>query len=191
MRAARSRPRISRGRLYDVVSALTRVGVGWMFVEHGLDMRGRTDAVSARLPDPGSAVAGVLSPALPALLVALSVAFAVGLLTWLTGPLLAATAILGALAVGGGGPPDLAPFGPWPTTVLVTAVCVLMAVSGGRWSWDHLVLSSGRTGRRPGTVRAVGPATARAPAFSRRLPEHAPPLLYPVGEAAFRRPSRL
>nr|WP_316042342.1 hypothetical protein [Nocardiopsis sp. CNR-923] len=136
-------------------------------------------------------MAGVLSPALPALLVALSVAFAVGLLTWLTGPLLAGAAILAAFAIGGGGPPDLTPLGSWPTTALVTAVCVLMAVRGGRWSWDYLVLSSGPVVQRPGTVRAAEPATASAPAFSRRLPEHAPPLLYPVGEAAFRRPSRL
>ncbi|WP_017597862.1 DoxX family protein [Nocardiopsis lucentensis] len=196
MLSTRSRPRVRRGNLYDVVAALTRVGAGWMFAEHGLDLRGRTGEVSARLPDPGSTVAGALAPALPALLIGLSIAFAVGLLTWLSGPLLAAVALVGALTAQSGGA-DPSPFGSWPTTALVTAVCVLMAVRGGRWSWDHLILTpatvdpsrSGARTRAPS--REAAPARHDAPPFSPRRPEHAPPLLYPVGEAALGRPSRL
>ncbi|WP_116247289.1 DoxX family protein [Nocardiopsis sp. FIRDI 009] len=196
MLSTRSRPRSCRRNLYDVVAALARVGVGWMFVEHGLDMRGRTGEVSAPLPDPGSTIAGALVGALPALLVGLSIAFAVGLLTWLTGPLLATVALVGALAVESGGT-DPSPFASWPTTMLVTAVCVLMAVGGGRWSWDHLVLAPAtvrpsRSGERSRDAAPEGaPAHRGVPSFSPRRPEHAPPLLYPVGEAALGRPSRL
>ncbi|WDZ89464.1 DoxX family protein [Nocardiopsis sp. HUAS JQ3] len=182
------RPRISRGRLYDVVAALVRVGVGWMFTEYGLALRGREAAVAEHLDAAGLGVLSPIAGTLPALLVALSIAFAVGLLTWLTGPLLAVAAVLGALTAGS---PDLAPISSWGTTSLVTAVCVLMAVSGGRWSWDHLVLSP-RVGVRHRKHRRQPPATrGRDGGVSSRLPEHAPPLLYPVEQAVLRRPYRL
>lgn len=182
------RPRICRGRLYDVVAALVRVGVGWMFAEYGLALRDREAAVAEHLAATGL---GALSPAaavLPALLVSLSIAFAVGLLTWLTGPLLAAAAVLGALTAD---VPGLAPFSSWGTTSLVTAVCVLMAVSGGRWSWDHLVLSPRTRVRHRGHRRRPSGAHGKGGGVSPRLPEHAPPLLYPVEQAALRRPYRL
>ncbi|WP_150253051.1 DoxX family protein [Nocardiopsis deserti] len=182
------RPRISRRRLHDVAAALVRVGVGWMFTEYGLALRDREAAVAEHLAAAGL---GALSPAagaLPALLVALSIAFAVGLLTWLTGPLLAAAAVLGALAAGA---PDLAPFSSWGTTSLVTAVCVLMAVSGGRWSWDHLVLSPRVNVRHRKHRRRPSGIRGKDGGVSPRLPEHAPPLLYPVEQAVLRRPYRL
>ncbi|WP_026122785.1 DoxX family protein [Nocardiopsis halotolerans] len=182
------RPRISRDRLHDVVAALVRIGVGWMFVGYGFTLRGREDSVAEQLSATGLGALSFTAAALPALLVSLSLAFAVGLLTWLTGPLLAAAALLGALTAGA---PELAPLPSWGTTALVTAVCVLMAVNGGRWSWDHLVLSPRISVRhRRHRHRTSGERGGR-PAVSRRRPEHAPPLLYPVGQAALRRSYRL
>lgn len=181
-------PPILRGRLYDVISAATRVGVGWVFAEYGLALRGQEGLVAQRLSDAGMPVAAFAAPLAPALLVALSVSFAVGLLTWLTGPLLALAAVIGTLSAGAA---HLSPFGSWGATVLVTAVCVLMAVGGGRWSWDYLVLSPRPVVPRPVRRRAPSTAQGKAPAISPRRPEHAPPLLYPVEQAAHQRPYRL
>lgn len=182
------RPRIPRGRLYDVVATLTRVGVGGMFAEYGLALRGREAAVADQLSASGVPAATLGALVLPAVLVSLSLAFAVGLLTWFTGPALAVAAVLGTLTAGS---PHLAPFSSWATTALVTAVCVLMAVSAGRWSWDYLVLAP-RLPDRPRPPDRKPPVTPRkAAADSARRPEHAPPLLYPVGQAALRRPYRL
>ena len=184
----RTKPRIFRGRLYDVISAATRVGVGWAFAEYGLALRGREPVVAEHLAETGMPVADFAAPLIPALMVALSISFAVGLLTWLTGPLLAVSALIGTLAAGA---EHLSPFGSWGATVLVTAVCILMAVGGGRWSWDYLVLAPRPPAPRP--VRHRTPTTTRRKAhpISHRRPEHAPPLLYPVDQAALRRPYRL
>ena len=180
--------RMFRGRLYDVVSTVTRVGVGAMFAEYGLALRGRGPLVAERLSESGVPAAALVAALLPAVLVALSISFAVGLLTWLAGPLLAAAAVAGALAAGA---QEAAPFGSWAATGLVTAVCVLMAVGGGRWSWDYLVLAP-RVPRPAHPPRpASGAVSVTAGTDSARRPEHAPPLLYPVGEAALRRPYRL
>lgn len=183
-----SPPPWARGRLYDVAAAVTRVGVGWVFAEFGLSLRGREHLVAERLSDSGLAPLAFFAPLTPALLVAFSVSFAVGLLTWLTGPALALAALVGTL---GAGTDHLSPFGSWGATALVTAVCVLMAMAGGRWSWDHLVLGV----RTPGPLRGGGRTTStvggKAPAISHRRPEHAPPLLYPVEQAALRRPYRM
>lgn len=184
----RSAPPFLHGRLYDVIAAATRVGVGWVFAEYGLALRGRVDLVADRLSDSGMPAAGLVAPVVPALLVALAVSFAVGLLTWLTGPLLALSAVVGTLTTTAADP---SPFGSWGATALVTAVCVLMAVGGGRWSWDYLVLSPRLRGSRPVRLRARSMARGKAPAISPRRPEHAPPLLYPVEQAAPRRPNRL
>ncbi|MFD6949964.1 hypothetical protein A6A08_08650 [Nocardiopsis sp. TSRI0078] len=184
----RPRPRIRRGHLYDAVAALIRAGTGWVFAGHGLALRGREAPVAEHLSVLGPGTAALVAAVVPVLLVWFSLAFAVGLLTWLTGPVLGAGAVLGALATDA---PGLAPFSSWATTMLVTAVCVLMAVHSGRWSWDHLALSPrGRGWRRR---RGGGPlgTEEKDPAVSPRLPEHAPPLLYPVGQAALRRPYRL
>ncbi|MFD3683332.1 DoxX family protein [Nocardiopsis sp. NPDC058631] len=182
------RPRIPRGRLYDVVATLTRVGVGGMFAEYGLALRGREEAVAEHLSASGMPGATFGAQIIPALLVSLSLAFAVGLLTWLTGPMLSGAAVLGALTAGS---PDLAPFSSWAATALVTAVCLLMAVSSGRWSWDYIVLAP-EMFERPRTPDRKPPVTPRKTTTdSPRRPEHAPPLLYPVGQAALRRPYRL
>ncbi|MFE3460577.1 DoxX family protein [Nocardiopsis aegyptia] len=188
---ARPRPgvrRMIRGRLYDVVSTVTRVGVGAMFAEYGLALRGRGPLVAERLSEWGVPAAALVAALLPAVLVALSISFAVGLLTWLAGPLLAAAAVVGALTAG---TQEAAPFGSWAATALVTAVCVLMAVGGGRWSWDYLVLAPRVPPSAPPPRRNPGAAPGSDRADSARRPEHAPPLLYPVGEAALRRPFRL
>lgn len=179
--------RMLRGRLYDVVSTVTRVGVGAMFADYGLALRSRGPLVAERLSESGVPAAALVAALLPAVLVALSISFAVGLLTWLAGPLLGAAAVLGTLAAGA---QQAAPFGSWAATGLVTAVCVLMAVGGGRWSWDYLVLAP----RVPPSPAPARPAPQTGPVSdstdSARRPEHAPPLLYPVGEAALRRPYR-
>lgn len=177
-----------RGRLYDVISAATRVGVGWVFAEYGLALRGREPLVAEHLSDAGMPVAAFAAPLVPALLVALSVSFAVGLLTWLTGPLLALSAMVGTLTAGA---EHLSPFGSWGATALVTAVCVLMAAGGGRWSWDYLVLSPRPCAPRPVRRRVPSTTQGKAATISPRRPEHAPPLLYPVEQAAPRRPYRL
>ncbi|MGW9557149.1 DoxX family protein [Nocardiopsis sp. NPDC055551] len=183
-----SPPPWARGRLYDVAAAVTRVGVGWLFTEFGLSLRGREHLVAERLSDSGLTPLAFFAPLVPALLVAFSVAFAVGLLTWLTGPALALAAVVGTL---GAGTEHLSPFDSWGATALVTAVCVLMAMSGGRWSWDHLVLGAGTSAPRPGAGGTTSTARGKAPAISHRRPEHAPPLLYPVEQAALRRPYRM
>jgi uncharacterized membrane protein YphA (DoxX/SURF4 family) len=177
-----------RRRLYDVVSTVTRVGVGALFAEYGLALRGREPLVAERLAESGLPAAALTASLLPALLVALSVSFAVGLLTWLAGPLLAVAAVAGALTAD---TQETAPFGSWAATALVTAVCVLIAVGGGRWSWDYLVLAPRVPSAPARTRRAPRASAVPDTANSARRPEHAPPLLYPVGEAAFRRPSRL
>ncbi|WP_067603401.1 DoxX family protein [Nocardiopsis listeri] len=183
-----SPPLRARGRLYDVAAAATRVGVGWFFAEFGLSLRGREHLVAERLSDSGLTPLAFFVPLLPALLVAFSVSFAVGLLTWLTGPTLALAAVVGTL---GAGTEHLSPFDSWGMTALVTAVCVLMAMSGGRWSWDHLVLGLGTPALRRGEGRTTSTACGKAPAISHRRPEHAPPLLYPVEQAELRRPYRM
>ncbi|MEU3017532.1 MULTISPECIES: DoxX family protein [unclassified Nocardiopsis] len=181
-------PPFLHGRLYDVIAAATRVGVGWVFAEYGLALRGREALVTERLADSGVPAASLVAPVVPALLVALSVSFAVGLLTWLTGPLLALSAVVGTLATAAS---ESSPFGSWGATALVTAVCVLMAVGGGRWSWDYLVLTPRPRGHRQVSRRGVSARRGRTSALSPRRPEHAPPLLYPVEQAAPRRPNRL
>ncbi|RKS04787.1 hypothetical protein DFP74_0360 [Nocardiopsis sp. Huas11] len=177
-----------RGRLYDVVSTVTRVGVGAMFADYGLALRGREHLVAERLAEAGVPAAALVAALLPTLLVALSISFAVGLLTWLAGPSLAAAAVVGAVSAGA---QDAAPFGSWAATALVTAVCVLMAVGGGRWSWDYLVLAPRVRRSTPAPRPASGAVSVTDLTDSARRPEHAPPLLYPVGEAALRRPHRL
>ena len=184
----RTRHRLTRGRLYDIVSAATRVGVGWVFAEYGLALRGREARVTERLADAGMPIATFVAPLVPVLLVALSIAFAVGLLTWLSGPLLALAAVVGTLAAGAG---HLPPFGSWGATVLVATVCVLLSVGGGRWSWDYLVLAPRPPARRSARYRSPTTTGGKAPTISHRRPEHAPPLLYPVEQAALRRPYRL
>lgn len=177
-----------REHRYDVIAAGTRVGVGWMFAEYGLGLRGRENLVAERLSDSGWSVSAFIAPLVPALLIALSISFAVGLLTWLTGPLLALAAIVATLTVGA---EQLPPFGSWGATALVTVVCVLMAVAGGRWSWDYLVLGVGTSGPHRSQGRVTSRRGGEGPPISHRRPEHAPPLLYPVGQAALRRPYRL
>lgn len=184
---ARRRPPILRGqgRLYDAVAALTRTGVGCAFAAHALGLRGREGELSELASGTALAPLGLAAPVLPALLVAASIAFAVGLLTWTSGPLLAVTALLGHLAPVG---TEFAPFAGWGTSALAVAVCLLMAAGPGRWSWDHLVLGSPpREPVRTGQRRRPAPRTNTS-AVSHRRPEHAPPLLYPVGQAEFRRP---
>ena len=178
-----------RGHGYDVIAAGTRVGVGWMFTEYGLALRGREGPLAEGLLGSKPPLIAFVAPVvLPALIVALSISFAVGLLTWTAGPLLALAAIVATVTTGAEHPP---PFDSWGATSLVTVVCLLMAVAGGRWSWDYLILGIGapispRRGRR-----ATSAARGKVPTISRRRPEHAPPLLYPVGQAALRRPYRL
>ncbi|MFD6098118.1 DoxX family protein [Nocardiopsis flavescens] len=187
----RPRVRLRRRGLYDVGAALTRVGVGWVFADHGLALRGQEARLAAHLAESGTPLPALAVHLLPALVVATSLSFAVGLLTWLAGPLLALCAVLGALSPAA---PGLSPFDSWPVTVLVTAVCLLMAVNGGRWSWDHLVLAPDAPERaeHPRSHRARPKhAQGDPPAVSTRRPEHAPPLLYPVGQAAVRRPYQL
>ncbi|CAL9565587.1 hypothetical protein SUDANB121_04750 [Nocardiopsis dassonvillei] len=187
----RPRVRLRRRGLYDVGAALTRVGVGWVFADHGLALRGQEARLAAHLTEAGTPLPALGVHILPALMVATSLSFAVGLLTWLAGPLLALCAVLGALAPAA---PELSPFDSWPVTALVTAVCLLMAVNGGRWSWDHLVLAPepAERSRRPGSPRLRPEYTeGKPPAISARRPEHAPPLLYPVGQAAVRRPYQM
>ena len=164
------------------------MGVGWVFTEYGLSLRGREDLVAERLSDSGPALTAFVAPVAPVLLVALSISFAVGLLTRLTGPLLALATVVAALGTGAGQP---LPFGSWGATALVTAVCVLMAVAGGRWSWDHLVLGVGAPVPHRPQRRTTSATKGKDPTISHRRPEHAPPLLYPVGQAALRRPYRL
>lgn len=185
---ARRRPLLHRARAYDAVAALTRVATGWVFAGYALTLRSREPEVADKLSDAGLALLTFAAPILPAILLAVAVAFAVGLLTWLTGPILAGSAVLGTLLTG---PPASGPFGSWEATVLVSAACVLLAVHGGRWSWDYLVLAP-RIREHARNRREPAPATAQeAPAVSTRRPEHAPPLLYPVRQAALRRPYRL
>ncbi|MFL1380845.1 MULTISPECIES: DoxX family protein [unclassified Nocardiopsis] len=187
----RSRVRLRRRGLYDIGAALTRIGVGWVFADHGLALRGQEARLAAHLAESGTPLPALAVHLLPALVVATSLSFAVGLLTWLAGPLLALCAVLGTLSPAA---PGLSPFDSWPVTVLVTAVCLLMAVNGGRWSWDHLVLAP-ESAERPERRRSTRPRPDRTegkpPAISTRRPEHAPPLLYPVGQAAVRRPYQL
>ncbi|WP_017612551.1 DoxX family protein [Nocardiopsis salina] len=184
---ARRRPPFLRGqgRLYDAVALLTRIGVGWAFTTHALGLRGRESELSELASGTALAPLGSTAPVLPALLVATSIAFAVGLLTWVSGPLLAVAVLLGHLAPDGTG---FAPFAAWSTSALVVAVCLLMAAGPGRWSWDHLVLGPPpREPERTGQHDRTAPRPDTSP-VSRRRPEHAPPLLYPVGQAEFRRP---
>ena len=187
----RPRIRLRRRGLYDIGAVLTRVGVGWVFADHGLALRGQESRLTAHLAESGTFLSALLHHLLPTLVIAASLSFAVGLLTWPTGSLLAVCAVSGALAPAAPGP---SPFDSWPLTALVTAVCLLMAVNGGRWSWDHLVLAPAPPGH-PGHHRAPRPRSERMkgkpPAISTRRPEHAPPLLYPVGQAAARRPYRI
>lgn len=192
MPAARARRRSpvlrGRGRLYDTVCALARVSLGCAFTHYALGLRGRESDLSEHMSGSALAPLGVLSPALPTLLVAVSIAFVVGLLTWVTGPLLAATVLLGHLAPASA---ELAPFSGWGTSALVLAVCLLIVAAPGRWSWDRLVLAPSPRARARTGDRNRGRPQAKDRTVSRCRPEHAPPLLYPVGQAEFRRPSEL
>lgn len=177
-----------RARWYDAVCALTRVVLGGVFTHHALGLRGRESELGEHMSGSVLAPLGLLSPALPALLVAVSIAFGVGLLTWVTGPLLAATVLLGHLAPASA---EFAPLSGWGTSALVFMVCLFVVAAPGRWSWDHLVPASSPRGRaRAGDQRSGGSRTKARTVFRRR-PEHAPPLLYPEGQAEFRRPSEL
>lgn len=184
---ARRRPFVHRTRLYDAVAALTRVATGWLFAEYALALRGRQPEIIAHLSETGLAALAFTAPILPAALLVIAIAFAVGLVTRLTGPVLAGSAVLGYLLTEA---PGAAPADSWAATVLVTAVCFLLAGHGGRWSWDHLILTP-RTREGSRNRRESSPVeTQEGPADSPRRPEHAPPLLYPVEQAALRRPYR-
>lgn len=193
MRATRSRRRPppllrGRGRLYDAIALLVRAGIGWMFVGYALGLRGRESEIAAEVSGTPWSLLGVVAPVVPALFVGLAIAFGVGLLTWLTGPLLAGVTVLGGALANN---PELAPFSTWTTIVLVAAACSLMATRCGRWSWDHLVLAPHPPLPGRGRHRSTLPGPAKASTVSSRRPEHAPPLLYPGGQAALRRPYRL
>lgn len=192
MATARTRRRTpalwGRDRWYDAVCALTRAGLGGVFTHHALGLRGRESELGEHMSGSVLAPLGLLSPALPALLVTVSIAFVVGLLTWVTGPLLATTVLLGQLAPASA---ELAPFPGWGTSALVFTVCLLIVAAPGRWSWDHLVLASRPRARARAGGRQTDGSRARARTVSRRRPEQAPPLLYPEGQAESRRPAEL
>lgn len=177
-----------QGRLYDATALLVRAGICWMFVEYALDLRGREEEIAAEASGTPLALLGVMAPILPTLFIGLAIAFGVGLLTWLTGPLLAGIAVLGGALSDAS---DLAPFTSWPAIVLVSAVSLLMAAGCGRWSWDHLVLTPPSPPSPRDRRRSTHRRPTKASTVSPRRPEHAPPLLYPVEQAAFRRPYRL
>lgn len=177
-----------RGRLYDAACALIRVGLGCAFISYALGVRGRESELGEHMSGSVLAPLGLLSPALPALLVTVSVAFVMGLLTRVAGPLLASTVLLGHLAPASA---ELAPFPGWGTSALALAACLLIVAAPGQWSWDRLVLSPPPPARARTGDRHTGGSRARARTVSRRRPEHAPPLLYPVEQADFRRPSEL
>lgn len=179
---------VARSRLYDITAAAARVGTGWVFSEHALGMQGGEEPLAAQLSRLGVPRPGLTASVLPYLELACALAFAVGLLTWAVGPLLAFAAVGGLAAVGPSvhTGPDVSP----PVLVLIAAVCLLLSLRPGRWSWDYLVLSSRPGPRRGRAHSSVARERPSPPAFSPRRPEQAPPLLYPEGQAALRRPSR-
>lgn len=192
MPAARTRRRApvlrGPGRLYDAACALIRVGLGCAFTHYALGLRGRENELGEHMSGSALAPLGLLSSALPAVLVAVSIAFAMGLLTRVAGPLLATTVLFGHLAPASA---ELAPFSGWGSSALVLAVFLLIVTVPGRWSWDRLVPASPPRARARDGDRHPGGSRAKARTVSRRRPEQAPPLLYPVEQAEYRRPSEL
>src|SRR5699024_233689 len=86
---------------------------------------------------------------------------------------------------------DLGPFPFWTTTVLVTAVCVPMAAGCGRCWWGHLVSVPHRPPAHRAQHHFLLRRVTKAPIVSLHRHEQALSLLYPVGQAAPRRPYRL
>ena len=177
-----------RGRLYDTACAMARVGLGCAFISYALGLRGRESELGEHMSGSVLAPLGLLSPALPALLVTVSVAFVMGLLTRVTGPLLASTVLLGHLAPASA---ELAPFSGWGTNALALAACLLIVAIPGQWSWDRLVLAPPPPARTRIEGRHTGRSRAKDRTVSRRRPDHPPPLLYPGERADSRRPSEL
>lgn len=87
-----------RGCLYDAICTLPRVGLGGVLRHHALGLHGEPERTQQAHVEPGTRPRSPALPALSTLLVAASVASVVGLLTWLSGPLLAATVPLSHLA---------------------------------------------------------------------------------------------
>nr|WP_218903304.1 histidine kinase [Streptomonospora nanhaiensis] len=157
--------------MYDGAALAGRIAAGWIVAEHAW----------GALPGWWGADAGP-SP-LGWAVAACAAAFAAGVAPRVSG------AVLAAVAVSALGPPVAAAQaggadGPW--WVAAAALCVLGAVRPGR-------LALGRHLRRRGpAARGFGPARRAETGGQRsgRRPDEAPPLPYPGGRAAFRRPSR-
>ena len=129
-------------------------------------------ATGRTLADAALAPLGLLSPALPALLVAVSIAFVVGLLTRVAGPLLAATVLFGHLAPASA---ELAPFSGWGTSAAALAACLLVvaAPDGGPGTASSWPLPRVH-GHGPETDIRAGPGqkTARFPAVAPNTRRH-------------------
>ncbi|MFW5417037.1 histidine kinase [Nocardiopsis sp. CNT-189] len=168
-----------RGRLYDAAVLAVRAGAAWVFAGHAagrpLSWPSSPGAALAWLELAGAALlaAGVAVPVCGAVLAALAgaaVPAAAG--AWPEGAALA--------SLPAGAPPAL--------PALLAAACLLAAVAPGRLCADRVL-------RRPAAAGTAGARDATKIPFgdrdgTLRRPEEAPPLPYPEGRAAVRRPSR-
>ncbi|MBB5435404.1 histidine kinase [Nocardiopsis composta] len=168
-----------RGRLYDAAVLAVRAGAAWVFAGHAvgrpLSWPTSPGAVLAWLELAGAALlaAGVAAPVCGAVLAGLAAA--------------AVPAAAGAWPAGA----ELAalPSGASPASLaLLGAACLLAAVAPGRLCTDRALRRSAAAGTAGGS-RATKIRGGDREGSARR-PEEAPPLPYPEGRAAVRRPSR-
>ncbi|WP_017594336.1 hypothetical protein [Nocardiopsis potens] len=168
-----------RGRLYDAAVLAVRAGAAWVFAGHAVG-RPLSWPVS-----PGAALAWIE--------LAGAVLLAAGVAVPVCGAVLAALAAAAVPAAAGAWPDGAAaaalPAGASPAPLaLLGAACLLAAVAPGRFCAD-------RAARRSAAAGTAGaPHATKIPSGDRdgplRRPEEAPPLPYPEGRAAVRRPSR-
>ncbi|MDA2811957.1 histidine kinase [Nocardiopsis sp. RSe5-2] len=168
-------------RLRDAAVLALRLGAAWVVAEHALRR------LAEGPPDGAGEAAAQVELACAAMLAA-------GLGLPIAGGLTALLAAAGAGAVWAGrtdlpGVPDDAGAA---QLALLSAACLLAAVTPGRYALDRLARRGARRVRGAPSERARARAGGPGGSFPSRArrPEEAPPLPYPEGRAATTRPSR-
>ncbi|WP_052745566.1 DoxX family protein [Allosalinactinospora lopnorensis] len=177
-----------RGTLYDITTLALRLGVGLLFTRHAWRSigGGPVDPLTVeRLSAVGVPAPETVATVLPHVQLACATAFVLGLLTPLSGTILAALGA-GVLWLAWIAEPPLSPATAPAFLVLAVTACLLPAVHTGRLAVDHLAFSRPSSPRH----RIAARRSPRTPPPSPKRPEEAPALPYPEEQAAVGRPSQ-
>ncbi|WP_415840733.1 DoxX family protein, partial [Nocardiopsis rhodophaea] len=128
------------GPLYGLTVLAVRLAVGWVFAEHAWRARDGGPLTTARLTELGPSAGDLVVAVLPYVELLCAAAFAVGLVTPLSGAMLAAFAA-GALWLSMTAPPHTPALPTASPALLATLMlaCLPPALYPGRWSMDGVM----------------------------------------------------